>query len=766
MKRTTTAWAVVLALGAAAAGAADGDAQSLPEMTVRQSRPAVEADNPSPQAQVSAEQMREINVTNVEDAVKYLPSLHIRKRYIGDRNSIVQSRSNGSIQSARSLVYADGLLLSNLLGNSYSYAPRWNIVGAEEIESIEVLYGPFSALLPGNSAGATIMMTTRRPEQFEAHARAQVFSQHYKQYGTDDTFNGSQEQATIGGRAGNLSWSLLASHLDSNAQPMSFANSVAPAAPGPGVAVTGAYGDRDPTNLNRVTFGANSIDHSVQDVAKLRLAYDFSADTRIAFTAANWRVDSYADTQTYLRNAAGRPIWSGGVFVNGVRYFIPASSFAPVDRNEENRLLGLSFDSRLNADWRIEAVVSRYDTLGDVSRTPTTTVAGGLGQPGSDGGAGRLTYLDGSGWSTADLRAVWKPAGGAAAHAVTFGYHFDQYRFRSKTLNAASWKDDSTATTVYNANEGNTETQAWFVQDAWKLDPRWTLTAGWRYERWRAYDGVNMQSAAAAAPAPALNRRYASRDEHFNSPKLSLAWQATTDWQLRGSVARALRMPTVTELFQSTRSGAAWYDGDPSLKPEKVLAKDLTAEGAAGGGVLRVSLFEELVADALQSQVNTTTVPNVTTVQNVDRMRVRGVEAAYQASDVLLRGLDLTASATYAASRVLANATNPASVGARIMRVPDWRATVFAAYRFDERWSGSLGVRYSGRQYNTLANTDVNFDVFGATSKFLVADARLSYRFDRLARVSFGVDNLGNQKYYVFHPYPQRTFHAELRMDY
>ena len=185
MKLESIACVIAWALCAPSALAEDGGENTLPEMTVRQFRPALIADNPSPQAQVTAEQMREINVINVEDALKYAPSLHVRKRYIGDRNSIISARTNGTQQSARSLVYADGLLLSNLLGNSFGFPPRWNIVGAEEIESMEVLYGPFSALLPGNSAGATILMTTRRPSVFEAHARAQVFSQHFKLYGSD-----------------------------------------------------------------------------------------------------------------------------------------------------------------------------------------------------------------------------------------------------------------------------------------------------------------------------------------------------------------------------------------------------------------------------------------------------------------------------------------------------------------------------------------------------------------------------------------------------
>src|SRR3569623_1897408 len=158
MKRKTLARALASTLGHPAAWAEE---QALPEMIVSLPRPAVVTNNPSPSAEVSQDQIREMNVINVEDSLKYTPSLFIRKRYVGDRNGIIASRTAGSLQSAWSLVYADGLLLSNLLGNSYNFPPRWNIVGSEDIENIEVLYGPFSALLPGNSAGATILIHIR-----------------------------------------------------------------------------------------------------------------------------------------------------------------------------------------------------------------------------------------------------------------------------------------------------------------------------------------------------------------------------------------------------------------------------------------------------------------------------------------------------------------------------------------------------------------------------------------------------------------------------
>ena len=59
-----------------------------------------------------------VNATDSEDALKYFPSLLVRKRYVGDYNhAVLSSRASGTGNSARSAVYADGILLSNYLGN-------------------------------------------------------------------------------------------------------------------------------------------------------------------------------------------------------------------------------------------------------------------------------------------------------------------------------------------------------------------------------------------------------------------------------------------------------------------------------------------------------------------------------------------------------------------------------------------------------------------------------------------------------------------------
>ena len=102
---------------------------------------------PSTIATVTADSIaKTVNAASVEDTLKYLPSLLIRKRHIGDNFAPIATRTSGLGASARSLIYADGALLSALIGNNNGNgSPRWTLVTPEEIERIDVLYGPFSA---------------------------------------------------------------------------------------------------------------------------------------------------------------------------------------------------------------------------------------------------------------------------------------------------------------------------------------------------------------------------------------------------------------------------------------------------------------------------------------------------------------------------------------------------------------------------------------------------------------------------------------------
>ncbi len=164
-----------------------------------------------------------INATDSEDAIRYFPSLLVRKRYIGDYNhAVLSSRASGTGNSARSAVYADGILLSNYLGNGATFAPRWGLVTPEEIERVDVMYGPFSAAYPGNSVGAVVDYVTRMPKKLEAHVKAGYVSQPFSLYNTSDTFKAWQTSASLGSREGDWSWFVNLNHTNSHGQPLTF----------------------------------------------------------------------------------------------------------------------------------------------------------------------------------------------------------------------------------------------------------------------------------------------------------------------------------------------------------------------------------------------------------------------------------------------------------------------------------------------------------------------------------------------------------------
>ena len=92
-------------------------------------------------------------------------------------------------------------------------------------------------------------------------------------------------------------------------------------------------------------------------------------------------------------------------------------------------------------------------------------------------------------------------------------------------------------------------------------------------------------------------------------------------------------------------------------------------------------------------------------------------------------------------------------------------STAPATTRADDQWSYTLGARYSGKQYSTLDNTDPNGFAYQGASRYFTTDVRVRYQITKQVSAAVGIDNLNNYKCWNFHPYPQRTYMAELKVD-
>jgi iron complex outermembrane recepter protein len=725
-------------------------------ITVRADRPtSLPAHIPTTIEGITGKEIAEkINATDAQDALKYFPSLLVRKRNIGDYDhAVLATRASGTGNSARSLVYADGILLSNLLGNGASFTPRWGLVTPEEIERVDVLYGPFSAAYPGNSVGAVVDYITRMPGRFEAHAGYSAFTQKFELYETSKRFSGNQTSGSIGNRHGAFSWWLNANRLENDGQPLTFATKViSTGTTAAGTPVTGAVAGQNPREQDQWIISTGTQTHTVQQNAKIKVAWDFSPTLRASYIFGMWKNDAQRGSETYLRDASGNPFYSGNAVIGGRTFNIAATEISLNRGDLQHRAHGLSIKSNTQGTWDWEGAASVYDYFQDIVRAPT------VARPLADsGGAGRITDLDGTGWTTLSLKGVWRPMGKGGRHLIDVGVQQDSQTLRTLVSNTDNWLSGA-AQSRFSAFQGETTTTSLFVQDTLRLAEQWRATLGLRAERWEARDG--------ALSDPTRTLTFASRSSNEISPKVAISWQPDESWVFKASLGRAFRYPTVSELYQGSISTNSIVNNDPDLKPEKSWTSEWTAEHEFGPGALRTTLFFETTEDALYSQTNVLVVPNVTNIQNVDEIRTRGLELAWVGSNVFVKGLDLSGSLTFADSNIEKNDRFPASLGKRQPRVPRWRANLLATWRADEKWSATLGMRYSGKQFNTLDNVDPNGFAYTGTSKFFVADVRVRHRFDKQWSASFGIDNLNNYTYWNFHPYPARTFMADVKFDY
>ena len=285
-----------------------------------------------------------------------------------------------------------------------------------------------------------------------------------------------------------------------------------------------------------------------------------------------------------------------------------------------------------------------------------------------------------------------------------------------------------------------------------------------RVENWNASNGFTT-----FGPGNPANAGYASRSETYVSPKVAVSYQWASDTVFKASTGRAVRFPTVGELYGATSIVNARFVNDPNLKPEKSWTTELTAEKDLRNSLVRLTFFTENVRDSLFTQRTFDPVlnQNLSRVSNVKRVQTNGVEVAYSGNDVLKKGLDINGSLTYADSRIKENdgfvVVAGDTIGKYQPRVPVWRATALVSYRFDPAWTASLGARYSGRQFSTLNNSDVNGFAYTGASKYFTADVRVRYQVSKQWSAAVGIDNLNNYQYWNFHPYPQRTYLAELK---
>lgn len=756
--------ALLSTVPALAEEAAEGSAQAQ-ILVVGQQHRTIEIKPRGLAVSLGDEQFGAINAFNTEDLMKYAPDFFVRKRYAGDSNGVPGFRGTHSTQSARTLVMVDGFIVSNFLGNSFAYAPKWGVVGPGEVQQFDIVYGPYSSRYVGNAMGGIVNITTREPQGTEAFAHVQGFLAPYRQFGTKDSYRGGSAEAGFGLRQRNGPWSLRVTgrYFRNEGQPMAFYG-LTPGGEG-GPVVTGALLDPGqlaasaagtgiagaPGTATNPIFAAQSPALITQRQGKIRVGYDDGPLTGELLFAYWNNLDEQHAPDCYLRDAAGNAACGDGqVTYNGVNYRAAGANWSRTERDEY--LLGGKIGANLGAGWEARLALSTYQVARQKGYTSNGYDAG------LRKGAGKLAQAGPTGWYSGDFGMERK----GRRNDIAFGVSGNLYRTDTRNMTLPNWTSDAGkafSTRTY----GKTRILSVWAEDVLHLSPDAQLSAGLRFDDWRAYDGGLARLGAGTQAGRIVANSYAARHDSALNPTMSGQVRlGGTLVQL--SLAMATRFPTVGELFQGSLNGDGTFNidsFDPDLKPERSKDANLLVRRELGRVTLTGSLFYQRVRDTIfqflgfnQNGVS------VSSYKNIDLTRQWGLEGIAETRDWPLPGMAIEANAAWIDSRTLRNPSNPASEGVQFPRIPRWRINANMRYDFTERVQGSVGLRYASRPNTDLGGTQRG-DTFGYTSELFALDARLNWRMNDHLRLSAGVDNITNDRAWVYHPYPQRSFLLE-----
>ncbi len=691
------------------------------------------------------------NAINVEDLMKYAPNFFVRKRYIGDANAVPGFRGTHSTQSARSLVLVDGFVVSNYLGNSFGFPPKWGVVGPGEVQQFDIVYGPYSARYSGNSMGGIVSISTRAPEKNEAFITLQGFYQPYQQYATNNTYNGYSVEGGFALKQDDGPLSVRGSyrHFENIGQPMSWSQLTASKKTS-GIDVTGAVDDK-----NLITpslgvapspiFAAASVDDNTQDQLRLRADLNFD-NWSLQGLLVYWTTDS--DTTkptTYLRDLNGNSVYAGTVKIDGKYWDTAALNLSLTERTEI--LAGLSAKGAVLA-WDVSANLSHF-WLANANTFTSSGYTNGI-----HNGAGTFTDVDPSGWWTLDAKALQK----FGAHEITLGLNSNLYETKSVTYNTSAWRNAENKKFAIET-AGKSSLSGIFVEDEIHVRDDLSMTAGVRLEQWKAFDG-SINQATAKAP-----NYYETRTETDTNVSLSSQWRFADKWLAQVSLATATRFPTVGELFQGKFDSVGVFDPksfDPNLRPEKSQDANVILRHEFERARVTGSVFYQDVDDFIFSFERLDAGVKRTSFMNIERVRQTGVEFIVETYDWLAAGLNVDFNIAYIDDKTLKNSLLPASEGKQFPRIPYWRINSQARYKLANDWRLSGGVRYASRP-NTNLDATQRGDTFGYASEQFIADTRLSWQANESTELSVGIDNINNDQAWAFHPFNQRTYLVEMK---
>ncbi len=695
---------------------------------------------------VTAEDIARRRAQRLGDVLGEIPGLYVRSNTFGasfPSSAQASIAIRGIPRTTRTLVMVDGLSINSALSGGIDLAA----ITLENVERIEVIRGPYSALYGGNAMAGVIHVITRKPSAPELVGRVEQGL---------GAVNASGATLRAGNRDANgLGWSALLGYRASDAWPDSDYVVKTPTT-GSGAAVSGARLTTTPDGRPALWLGNKGARPWDQRNAGLQFFGRAGPDDDwvAAMSYAAYNV-GYRAPETFLTSTTGIPLLSGGISAAPLlagRLQIAATDFAAfTPSNERDARASLRWERRLSNGGVFVAHAGFLDHRFDFA------------QPGAnasfDGGPGTWTQ---QGDTRSDIDTHWRlPVGqeawltvGANASHQTMDRHDDA---------TASWRNIYTRLNQLNRGRGTINTAAVFAQTEMTWNNRLTTYAGLRIDHFTTSGSVDQ------ATTPAFQRDFPTRTLRHASPKLALVFEADQTLTLRGSIGSGFRAPTLLDLYSRTVSPTnvagvfSVNEASPQLKAETVRAAELGFDWRPNSlGKFNVSVFSQSLDSLIYRSRQSAT---LTQSVNAGRGRVEGAEFEYRQK--LGGGVSLFTNATrLLRARITENGAVPTSVGKTLPDVPTVQVNA-GIDGANGAWKGSFIVRHIGHVFGSGDDNNLNVvqGVYGSYDARTTLHARIVYRLSDRVSVGFAVDNLANKQYFDFAKQPGRNMLADVTLS-
>ncbi|ODS52069.1 MAG: hypothetical protein ABS36_18090 [Acidobacteria bacterium SCN 69-37] len=643
---------------------------------------------------------------------------------------------------SRVLVLFDG----QPMNNGYTGAVDWSSVPVSEVDRVEVVRGPFSALYGGNAMGGVVNVITRPVDR----RSAEVFGQY-----------GSQGTGTFVGRyadrLGRTGFSVGYEYSGTDGyETQEVLRPATAGSPTGGTPVTGVT--RFATSTGGINYGVGFRGDNWyrRHAVRARVEQTFADRTVGSFQyIRQTSTQGFAPYRSTLRSADGQTIDNGAVVFQDpeagdawMRLTVTPTNYLGLPGGRDANMFQAQLLHTTAGDGLLRVQAGAFDTPRDWYASPGASAT-------LSGGAGSQTIQDNrSLYGNVQWSAVRR------RHAITLGTDTRRDTGRIEAWTTDDYLGGDPFLSRSTSAAGATFTQGLYVQDQFAAGDALQITAGARYDYWRAFDGET-QTVADTPPAP-----FDSRSTSAVTGKIAAVYRAADDTILRASVGTSFRPPSVFELYRDTRLSTSLLLGNPDVDPERLTSWEAAVRQRMGRAVtLDATYYDSRVRDLIYRATDLDYDPTGATrrLLNAGEGRLRGLELGVAWRPATW--LTIAPSYTFSDAVITRNDAVPTTVGMRLPFVPRHTASATAAGTWRAlTLSGSL--RYQSDVYSTDTNTDIVDGVPGSYNAFTELDASAGWRLTDRVSLQLSVENLLDEQYYMFYRNPGRLVLAGVRLRY